>query len=86
MPVELNKENQERIIHVSELKDGQIAEIVKWNCDKYTGIIVQRFKGSLITIGLESGTHFPFVPDSSYKKCKVRVLKNGETLTIRDNE
>lgn len=85
MPVELSgKEVSD--VHASAMRDGQIAVITRWDFDKYIGRIVQRFGNDLIVIGLDKGNAWSglmCVPIPA--PCRVRILADGETLTIKDN-
>jgi len=73
-------------IPVRELKDGQIAVITHFgkNNDEYLGNIVQRYGDNLIQIGVERCESWE--PLFEYNKCRVRVLADGETLTIKNNQ
>lgn len=49
-------------IDVVDMKDGDIAVIVKWSQTKsYLGRVVQRYGELLVSIGLSSGQCFPTV-------------------------
>jgi len=73
-------------IPVMELKDGQIAVITEWGNDnhEYDGQIVQRWNDNLIQIGEDSGESWTSLPNSD--DCRVRVLEDGETLVIKNNQ
>jgi hypothetical protein len=73
-------------IPVRELKDGQIAVITEWCNDnhEYDGQIVQRWNDNLIHIGEGSGESWTSLPNSD--ECRVRVLADGETLVIKNNQ
>lgn len=74
MGVKLNKETSD-VIHVSQMKDGQIAEVIS------NGNIIRRI-GDII-FALRDLNYYNFANEVNFK---VRILKNGETLTITDNE
>ena len=71
-------------IPASDLREGQIAVIVHWEHVRYLGYIVQR-RGTEIHI-LGPGRPDKFCAISELKTNRVRVLPNGTTLTITDNE
>jgi len=87
MGVKLESKRRKGVINVSELKDGQIAEIISWIYSEYIGIIVQRYQDSLVSIGESSGDSW----ESIYKShlfnevCVVRILDEGEMLIITNN-
>lgn len=73
------------------LKDGQIAVIVDMVSAYYpenVGKIVQRVGSQLILIGCGLGGSFAtyFSTKNCIEGFTFRVLKNGEQLTITDNE
>ncbi len=76
---------QKDTICVSELKDGQIAEIVLWANVIHIGKIVQRYGDSLVVIGSTRGDSWPscfggeWHENNSYR---LRPLKVGESLEI----
>ena len=85
--VELNNKDS-RLINVHELKDGQIAEITNYPQNgKYENAIVQRYGNILICVGRNEGHSFTTLLTASPPiNCKIRVLKEGEMLTIKDNQ
>lgn len=85
--VTLNKINTNNLILPRDMKDGQIAEIIG---GEYNGKIIQRvdriFTGNIeyIPIGQTGGNIFTQLHRSV--EGFVRVLKDGETLTIINNQ
>ena len=77
-------------IPVRNMRDGQIAEIIQWDGTKELGRIVQRVGENLICIGFGYGEVWKNVFGNSAfaddDDSRVRILKNGETLIIEDNE
>ena len=72
-------------IPVRELKDGQIGVITEWrNFPENKGMVVQRYKNSIITLGGVSGKTWSPIPE--YNLTRVRVLAEGETLVIKNNQ
>ena len=73
-------------IHISELKDGDIARIDSWNGDEsYVGRIVQKYGNkNLITLGMESGNSWPDITLSCFsnKGFRLTVLPKGTVLEI----
>jgi hypothetical protein len=55
--------------HLTNMKDGDVAEIVNWFCDEEMepGTIVQRYGDALIIIGGRSGLCYP-------KLLRIRVV------------
>lgn len=79
--VELKRKNKERIIPASEMKDGQIGEIVS---GYFSGVFVQFIiilrKQYLISVG--STLAFS---EESFRDIKVRLLEEGDTIVITEN-
>ncbi len=77
---------KEEIIHISELKDGQLAEIVEWSylSESYVGAIVQKVDSTLVHVGNEESWIDKFPELCSSLKNKVRILKPGTTLEITE--
>lgn len=78
-------------IHVLDMEDGQVAEIVEWKQvnvdDPYEGRIVQRVGSDLITIGSGRGNTWIELFKCNLKdlpKCIVRLLQNGEEIVINN--
>lgn len=70
-------------IPMRDLGEGQLAEIVKWpgvNC--HVGQVVIRYPCSIG--GITFSDSFPVVPQDD--DVRVRVLKNGTELVVRENE
>lgn len=77
------KEECPDTIMAKDLKDGQLAVITE-NYSNYKGRIIQKYGDDLVSIGLESGNGW-----SGGANCvtlAVRVLKDGEILTVTKNE
>jgi hypothetical protein len=71
-------------VHVSLMRDGDIATIVSWPHKHYSGRIVQRYRNILITIGEDSGQGLGSLFDSKgdLTNCLVRILPKGTKLEI----
>lgn len=80
--VRLNDEQNQRVIPMSDLKDGQVAVIIDER-HGYTGRIVQRYGDDAITIGMPQGNGWTNIENVSLL---VRVLGEGETLTVTNNK
>jgi hypothetical protein len=88
MSVKLESNNN-TIINVHDMKDGQIAEIVNWGdndyIENYIGKIVQKLGDILITVGEgvvgTSSTIFNRKEDNYF----VRLLNIGEKIEIVEN-
>jgi len=80
-----NKKTDE--IHVSKMKDGDIAVITRWLVGSYVGRVVQRYKNCLLTLGEGSGKgwgeffSYQQTKDKDYEDY-VRILKKGEVLVV----
>lgn len=89
MGVKLQAKTERKYIPVTDMKDGDIAEIVCWEVPMYTGRIVQRYDKHLITIGRAEGSSWPHYfahvhePGSGNQ---VRLLNEGETLEVTKGE
>lgn len=84
MGVKLNKETSD-VIHVSQMKEGKLYEVINWEYPTILGSVVQRIKDDAIIIGTRDKI-IAIDRETIPKNNKVRILKNGETLTITDNE
>ena len=83
--VTLNKNKEKKVILMRDLKDGQIAVVLK-NAEcfsDYEGKIVQRYGDEAVSIGEDYEKGWPNINSSTLK---VRILKKGEILTIFDNK
>lgn len=70
-------------VSIKEMKDGDIGEIVSWTGSDKIGLIVQRYKNILITLGSGSGSAFPSPFESvKIEELRVRILKKGTKLEI----
>jgi hypothetical protein len=90
MAIKLTKTPDTKIINVRQMLDGQIGEIVNWAPygPDYIGAIVQRYGNILITIGKSVGDGWSslFNTPEDKRGCLVRILDEGETLTITNNK
>ncbi len=81
-------------VHLSEMRDGQIAVITSWDQDSHVGNVVQRFREALIRIGYGWGTSWPhaFTPGvkgfstAAFPQCRVKILSDGRELIVTDNQ
>jgi hypothetical protein len=80
--VELNKGVEETIM-AKDLKDGQLAVIVG-SYSNYEGRIVQKYGDDLVAIGLPTGNGW--TNGANVVTLAVRVLRDGEILTVLNNE
>ena len=82
--VKLNKKKKEKnVVQMQDLKDGQIAVVVDKRYPSYCGKIVQRYKDCGVSIGQVSGSGWSGIESNSLE---VRILRDGERLTIFNNE
>lgn len=62
-------------VHVFEMKDGEVAEIVEWaGSIEYHGRIIQRYKNNLIALGMVGGNSWPSFFDVNDDALKERSL------------
>lgn len=81
--VKLHKQPNDNSICVQDMQDGQVAIITQWPINPiHTGLIVQRYKDMLITIGADSGKSFPRMFEERAESYRVRVLQKGELIEI----
>jgi len=82
--VKLETKTKKDVILMKDLKDGQLA-VVLYDKDKphYEGTVVQRYKDSAVAIGQCWGEGWTGIENNTLK---VRLLKDGEILTIFDNK
>ena len=94
MPVEL-KIPLDGNIHVSEMRDGQLAIIISWMSGdgQLGGWPVQRFGHSLVPLGRASddgwldafsGTR-RILPDR-HPRCRVRIIPDEVEIVVKDNQ
>ena len=76
MAVELGKKVNKGIVKASELKDGQIAEIVS---GEHIGELAMRYYSNIVNIGKSGGQGWSRLPTF-----EVRILEVGETITAND--
>ena len=82
--VKLNKNKEKNVTLMQDLKDGQLAIVLlNYTFPNYEGTIIQRFKDSAVAIGRPSGYCWDNIENCTLK---VRILKEGEILTIFDNK
>jgi hypothetical protein len=82
--VKLNKKKKEKnVVEMKDLKDGQIGVVVDKRYPQYCGRIVQRYKNYAVPIGERCGSGWSSVDNVTLK---VRILRDGERLTIFNNE
>lgn len=84
------KEQNDGSIHVSKMKDGDMAVIMpSWG--SYEGTIVQRCDKSLVRLGYSKSEGWPSafmlgriyqITETSSPQCRVRLLKPGDVLVI----
>jgi len=80
--IKLNEEKVKTLL-AKDLKDGQLAVIVE-EYSNYKGRIVQKYDNHLVSIGLPTGNGWHAGAD--VVTLEVRVLQDGETLTVLNNE
>jgi hypothetical protein len=80
--IKLKNESRFKTIEMNELKDGQIAVIVE-DFHNYKGRIVQRYRNDAIALGMACGNGWTEIESNTLK---VRVLEDGEMLTISNNQ
>jgi hypothetical protein len=82
--VRLNKKKKEKnVVQMQDLKDGQIAVVIDKCYPQYRGRIVQRYKDYAVPIGQSWGKGWTSADNITLK---VRILRDGERLTIFNNE
>lgn len=81
MPVSLVNDDEIQETQVRNLKDGDIAVIVKWGPHyEYVGRVIQKFGVRIVSIGLPSGQAWDTTPVGN--QYTARVLQPGEKLVI----
>ena len=90
MSVKLVNAHRVSTIPVTELKDGQLAEIV--GQQYLEGVIVQFMKKGyslkdnlLITVGSKNGDTWSWGPNGGHPSFQVRVLEAGEIIVVEAN-
>jgi hypothetical protein len=80
--LKLSKEGK-KVVMAKDLKPGQLAIIIEDYAD-YQGRIIQKYGNSIIAIGLPTGCSWSGGADTV--SLEVRILEEGETLTVTNNE
>lgn len=89
MAIKLSEKTPRNMVCVDEMKDGQIAEIIQWRVAEYAGGIVQRYSNNLVVIGANWGKSLFSWTDyfgNKHPNNFVRILRDGEQLTVVDNQ
>ena len=82
MPLRLVKDTEDNSILARELRDKQVAKIVKWSANMYIGELVIRYGDRLMSF---AGSGWEIA--SLGNDCRVRVIPNGIIeLEVFDNE
>lgn len=66
-----------------DLRDGQLAVVIEDYFD-YKGRIIQKFGDDLVAIGMASGNGW--IGGANVNTLKVRILQDGELLTVSKNK
>ena len=75
------------VVSISEMKCGDIAEIVDWNgYEDNRGVLIQRYKDCLIAIGCSARHGYSTAFETSAEKLLVRILPKGTTIRICDGK
>ena len=77
------KEEYPDTIMAKDLKDGQLAVITE-DYSNYKGRIVQKYGEHLVAVGMRTGNGWRGGAEDN--TLMVRVLENGEVLTVTNNE
>ena len=80
--VTLKSNEKPNTIMAKDLEDGQIAVIIE-NFSDYKGRVVQKYGDDLVTIGMSSCRGWP---NGNSVTLLVRILEEGELLTITNNK
>lgn len=80
MAVSLIDKEQNNTIRMSDLKDGQLAEVMS---DSYPNTIVQRYGNNAVAIGRHSGFGWSLIQNNSLR---VRLLEEDELIKVFNND
>ena len=88
MSVKLIKNNDDGTICVSDMKDGQLAEVVKWGGSEhaYVGWTIHRCGNRLNMIGRHCGYSLGIIFEERHEDCRVRLLRPGELIEVVEND
>ena len=79
-------EDEELVIHVSKMKDGDVAVITSWGeMISIVGTIVQRYDDRLVILGCSSAEGWKYLShltEEGHPNCQVMVLKSGTKLIL----
>lgn len=70
------------IIMAKDLKGGQLAVITE-DYSNYKGTIIQKYGNSIVAIGMTTGDGWS--GGANTLSLEVRILEEGETLTVTNN-
>lgn len=74
----------EETVSLSEMADGDVAEIIKWHDNREVGKIIQRFGDTIIFIGEPHGNSYPNLLswEDVDEECRVRILPPGTLIIL----
>jgi len=76
-------------VTVDQIKDGQLAQILDYPDNQHCiGLVIQRFGSSIYVVGLPltSGWNTALNDSVKQRHFKIRMLEEGEVLTVTDNK
>lgn len=73
-----------KVVPLTSMKDGDVAEIVEWHQPRCIGDVIQRYEDTIIFIGKPSGDSYTSLFESGVylKKCKVRILPPHSSIIL----
>lgn len=87
MAAKLVERKVENVIPVTEMQNGQVGVIVKWEHHSYTGLIVHRVGKKLNVLGDGTGDGWNNISfgniGTPFDNCLVRVFQPGEIVEIQ---
>jgi len=81
--LKLKEELLPATLMAKDLEDGQLAVIVE-DFSNYKGRIIQKYEGNIVSIGMTSGNGW--YDGAATVTLKVRILEDGELLTVLNNK
>lgn len=80
------KQNNTNTIHVSDMKDGDMAVIRAWTLTQYIGSIIQRYRDDYVKLGSPSTNSWiggvSDITKKGFPECLVELVQCGTELVL----
>lgn len=77
-------ERKSEVVSVTNMQDGDVAEIVEWHHAGCIGAIIQRYDDAIILIGKPSSEAYVSILDwdEAVTECRVKILSPGTLIVL----